>query len=253
MSFAVGRAAVDGSPGSPADASSPATTAAGAVRASRYDTATSPTRSAQMIAPRARWRVCDQPERSVRICSPPTIAWIGNRIAAIVASARIGRVRGRSRTAATKTAATISPTITATQRWRTWAEFASVSVGKTRPVHQRPVREHVPLGRRGHVRAEQQQRVHRARAERGQQREPLAATAREPRRIERAGEDPDEQADEGHRRREVSRHRLSGVAEADRLAAQPGLEPDEQHRDDRRGEERPLLPQVQERQDHERR
>ena len=133
MSFAVGRAAVDGSPGSPADAASPSTTAAGAVRASRYDTATSPTRSAQMTAPRARWRVCVQPDEVGQDLQPADDRLDreedrGDR------GERDDRARARPKPhAATKTAATISPTITATQRWRTWAEFASVSVGKADP------------------------------------------------------------------------------------------------------------------------
>jgi len=86
-----------------------------------------------MTAPVARWSVWVQPDRPVRIWRPPMTAWIGNRIAAIAASRMIGRVRGRRRSAATNTAATIKPTMTATQRWRTCAEFASVRAGNNDP------------------------------------------------------------------------------------------------------------------------
>ena len=52
----------------------------------------------------------------------------------------------------------------------------------------------------------------------------LAPRPVDPRRVVRADRHVDEQPDERHRRREVRRDRLAGVAEADGLAAEPGLE-----------------------------
>ena len=89
--------------------------------------------SAQINAPSARWSVWLQPERPVRICTPPTIAWIGKSRPAASASRR---TMGRSRCvrhAAAATTRTMSPTTIATQRWRMWALVASVIVGKSVP------------------------------------------------------------------------------------------------------------------------
>ena len=109
-----------------------------------------------------------------------------------------------------------------------------------RPAHQRPVREDEGRVRRGRdVRAEQEQGVARHRPEGSQEGEPLArAAAADVGRVEAPGQDEDEQAEEGHRAREVGRHRLAAVAEPDGLFAEPRLEADEDDRRDPEPEER---------------
>ena len=178
-----------------------------------------PASAAQMIAPSARWSVWLQPGQVGQDLEP--------------ADDRLDREEDRrderepddrpvrraaSASAATTTAATISPTTIATQRWRTWADVAVAQRREERPVHQRPVREDVPLRGRGHLRPEQEQREHRARrrTRRASVNRWLAAAAADPGRVERPDEDEDEQPDERHRRGEVGRHRLAGVVRAGR-------------------------------------
>ena len=97
-----------------------------------------------------------------------------------------------------------------------------------RPVHQGPVGEDQGRGGRGHLRAEQQQREGDPGRERGEEGEPLArAPPADPGRVPGAHGQEDEQRDERERRGEVRRHRLSAVAQPDRLASQPRLEPDQ--------------------------
>ena len=149
-------------------------------------------------------------------------------------SAPAGRSRGWSRWvrhATTATTATIAPTTAATQRWSTCAE---VSVGQLAapaipPMSGQSGKISAALGR-GDVRAEEQQREGRGRGERGEDREPLAGAApADAGREAGTDRDVDQQPDQGHRRGQVRGHRLAGVAEADRLAAEPRLEPDEEH------------------------
>ena len=176
-------------------------------------------------------------------------AWIGKRTAAISVEPDDRPVRcAASATPRAATAATISPTTIATQRWSTWADVALAERRQERAVHQRPVREDVPLRRGRHLRPEQQQGEDGQRAERGEQREPLAAApAADARRVERPDEDVDEEPDERHRRGEVRRHRLAGVVEPDRLAAEPGLEADEDHDAERRPQEARAIAMVADR------
>ena len=89
--------------------------------------------SVQTAAPIATWSVWVQPASWVRTCSPPTIAWTTYSAAAARASRTRTGWRRWVRQAAKATAATISPTTTATQRWRTWLEVRSVSGGKSEP------------------------------------------------------------------------------------------------------------------------
>ena len=75
--------------------------------------------------------------------------------------------------------------------------------------------------------------------ERGEQREPLArAAAADPAGIAGTDGQEDQQPDERHRRGQVGRDRLAGVAEADGLPAEPRLEPDERDRAERRPQDR---------------
>ena len=191
-----------------------------------------PTSAAQISAPSARWSVCVQPRGPVRICRPPMTAWIGNRTAAIerepddrpVRALRPPRRDGRPRRRSGRRRSRPSdggrgPTL------------ASVSGGKSEPFISGQ------SGKTNHCDVAVTCDPNRSSAntdpapERGKQREPLAAPRpADPRRVERPGEDADEQPDERHRRREMGRHGLAGVAEPDGLAAQPRLEPDEQRR-----------------------
>ena len=122
------------------------------------------------------------------------------------------------------------------------------------PAHQRPVRE--DQGRidaaGGHVRAEHQQGECRDRAERGEEREPLArAPAADPCGVPGPDRHVDEEPDEGHGRGQVRRHRLAGVAESDRLAPEPRLEPDQKDGADGRPQDRAAVPVVLDREDRE--
>ena len=91
--------------------------------------------------------------------------------------------------------------------------------------HQRPVEEDEAGVLRGHVRAEQEQDERRGGPERGEEREPLAAAApADAGRVGGPDQEVDEDADEGHRGRQVGRDALAGVAEPDGLPPEVGLE-----------------------------
>ena len=121
---------------------------------------------------------------------------------------------------------------------------------RQRAAHERPVREDQRGLGRGDVRPEQQQRERRRRRERGEDREPLAGAApADAGREAGTDRDVDQQPDQGHRGGQVGRDGLPGVAEADRLAAEPRLEPDEQDGHERRPQDRRAIAVVAQGQD----
>ena len=87
---------------------------------------------------------------------------------------------------------------------------------------------------RRHVRAEQQERERRRRANAASSVNRWLPPPAEPRRIRGAHEQVDEQADQRHRGGQMRRDGLPGVPEPHRLLSEPRLEPDEQHGRDRR-------------------